>query len=101
MPRLLPDCPLARLDDDFGLHRIGDEALLVRLLVQLGELLGRGRGAAENRRRPQRNARDRQPAGAILLEHAYGVISVAVDDELAGADRKSTRLNSSHLGISY
>ena len=41
------DCCSLRLDDDLRLQRIGDEATLVRLLVERGQMLGRRRLTGE------------------------------------------------------
>src|SRR5437773_7270630 len=72
---------LARLDDHLGAHRIRDKAFLVGLVVQLGEhRLRRRRG--EFYGGPQGDARHRHAAFGILLEHALGVVDVAVDDQL-------------------
>src|SRR5437899_12732073 len=52
--------------------------------------------------------RSRGAVGGVVLEPADGPAGAVVegeelgrDDQLLGEDRKSTRLNSSHLGISY
>src|SRR5262245_64848664 len=55
---------------------------------------------------------DRAPGGAVVLRHSAGGLVTALEPLMraysgvwvahgAGRDRKSTRLNSSHLGISY
>ena len=52
----------AGFEDDLGLHGIGDEAALVRFLVQLRELLRRRLRAGKRHHRPQRDAAS-SPAG--------------------------------------
>src|SRR5256885_12231702 len=41
------------------------------------------------------------PVGVETLGRMFNVIGAPIDDEPAPEDRKSTRLNSSHLVISY
>src|SRR5215813_15486372 len=85
---------------DREVHRVGDEALGVSFRVQARGGLGhlwRGNGHL----RPQNNLGE--PAAAVVsLGHAAtGVIGVAGHDHPGRGDRKSTRLNSSHVRISY
>src|SRR5437762_5089735 len=72
---------LARLDDHLGAHRIGDKAFLVGLVVQLGEHRRR-RTYSEFDRGPQSDSRHRHAAFGILLEHAFRMVDVPVDDQL-------------------
>src|SRR5690349_11487870 len=65
----------ARLHDDFALDGVGDEALLVRLVVQREMFFIARRLAGERYARPQRHFRH---PGAI--EHAYRLVHIAVDD---------------------
>src|SRR5262245_26472644 len=52
-----------------------------------------------------RSLKGRHPETAVIIITGFGQIQSAVEAMKAGAtdylDRKSTRLNSSHLGISY
>src|SRR5882672_5097105 len=83
MPVVLPELrPLARLDDDLGLHRVGDEAFLMRLVMQLGQYLRRG-WRVELDRGSEGHARHRHATSGILLEYPLGVVPVAVDRDLA------------------
>src|SRR6266853_659513 len=72
---------LARLDDHLGAHRIGDKAFLVGFVVQLGEHRRRRR-YSEFDRGPQSDSRHRHAAFGILLEHAFRIVDVPVDDQL-------------------
>src|SRR5947207_8985999 len=105
-----------RLDADFSLDRIRDEALLVGALMQCRVRFVAWRGGRKGHHRPQRDTRDPGP-----VKHAHCLVDIAVDDpflltgevqepqHMAGRqrgdeallDRKSTRLNSSHTVISY
>src|SRR5438034_5318745 len=73
--------PLTRLDNHLGPHRIGDETFLVGIVVQFGEHRRRRR-RSEFDRGPQRDSRHRHATFGILLEHAFGIVDVAVDDQL-------------------
>src|SRR6185503_17065500 len=72
----------AGFDDHFGFHGIGDEAALVRFVVQLRELLGRRPGAGESDDRPERHLRHCEPPLRIFREHAGGFVAIARNDEL-------------------
>src|SRR5262245_33119462 len=74
-----------RLDRHRRLHRIRDEAFVVRLLVQPAHLVLRRLFAAERDARLERHARDRNLALGIALQHAGCLVDVAIDDELGGA----------------
>src|SRR6267378_8167732 len=63
-----------RLDANFSLDRIGDEALLVRALVQCRVLLRSRRSSGKRHHWPQRDLRD--PG---LVEHAHGLVDITVD----------------------
>src|SRR5256885_9606916 len=66
-------------------------------LLTLGHLLGSSAAWALARERALHGARPARPAGQRVFQRA-----VVIDGhETAPADRKSTRLNSSHLVISY
>src|SRR5262245_50160493 len=61
-----------------------------------GVLSGKfGQGRAEGNRAQSTGGH------ALSIHGVEGAYRVAQHDEVFGADRKSTRLNSSHLGISY
>src|SRR6266404_3679381 len=63
-----------RLDADFSLDRIGDEALLVRALVHCRMLLRSGRSSGKRHHWPQRDLRDPR-----LVEHSDRLVDVALD----------------------
>src|SRR5438045_6621075 len=50
---------------------------------------------------PEHEARDRAPLGTAGSAGRGGERQQQLDDDAERLDRKSTRLNSSHLGISY
>src|SRR3712207_7394294 len=61
--------------------------------------LGRQQGRPTGRRLPQaRGDADGRPEGGVFTVQ---VVTDAAEDDVAGGDRKSTRLNSSHANISY
>src|SRR3989304_4107491 len=69
-------------DDHFGFHGVGDEAALVRLVVQLRKLLLRRLDAGERHHGPERHARHRFRAFGVLAQHAGSFVDVALDNEV-------------------
>src|SRR5882724_3622756 len=78
----------SRLDLDVGLHRLRDEAPVVRRLVQRVLLLGRGLLVARvHDPRPQHDGADPRHARLVLAHRAHGLVVVARDDETLAVGR--------------
>src|SRR6185436_7124379 len=72
----------AGFDDHFGFHGIGDEAALVRFVVQLRELLGRRLRTCESDDRSESYLCHREPSLCVFREHAGGFVAIALNGEL-------------------
>src|SRR4051794_10537952 len=74
-----PPACLLRLHDHLGLHRIGDEAGVVGLIVEHPELVrGRDLLPDESALGQQRDSGDGEPPRSVLLQDADRLVPVAV-----------------------
>src|SRR5205814_9094709 len=80
----------------------GAQAVRARRPRRQSPRRGQSRGAARERRRAAGSRQDQSPACKVGgRKFGGGAVSTRIDAGGWRRDRKSTRLNSSHLGISY
>src|SRR5699024_11845028 len=82
-------------------RRSSDLHTLAGLGTDLHEDLGRGGDTEQILSTVHRDTDDTLRGTDRFASHVLDAVDQALDDVLARADRKSTRLNSSHVSISY